>query len=756
MGKHIICLVLVVIIFSTLSSTIHGATWVSGSDAVNQAGIYGSQNVPASGNTPGARAASVSWKDASGDLWLMGGWGRDATGTEGFLNDLWRLNESGWAWVKGSEAVNQYGVYGTKGVGMSGNVPGGRNASVCWKTGPGSVWLFGGNGYGASGGTGALNDLWRFDGYYWAWMGGSQTVNQYGVYGTRGVAAAGNMPGGRRYGISWADRFGNLWLFGGYGYAASGSMGHLNDLWKFDGTNWTWVSGSDAVDQYGVYGTKGAAASGNTPGTRVRSISWIDASGNLWLLGGVGYPATGSSGVMNDLWKYDPSSGLWTWVSGDNVALQYGVYGTRGVAAASNKPGARYSSVSWIDTYGNLWLFGGVGYDTSATQGYLNDLWKFDGVNWTWVGGSDSVNQYGVYGAIGVGAGGNLPGSRRESTSWIDDSGNLMLFGGIGYAASSGPGNLNDLWKFNMHERAADLSGDGIVNRADLWILTDQWLTAPAGPPSADIEPYPSSDGIVNFRDFASLAGRWKTIDNGMSWVRINDPGISGHEGFNGYMSRYEVTNAQYCQYLNGALAAGQLAFYGDVVYPAGDTGHMQPLFEPVAADPCSQIIYSSGRFRLVNEYFPSNRADHPVVLVSWYGAKAFCDYYGYRLPTEWEWQAVADYDGSYTYGCGTTIGRGMANYFDGVTWGYANPLSLGTFPYTSPVDYYRSYGYGLNDMAGNVMEWTSSPLVGTDPVWYGFRGGGWHYLDDDYAVSYQNYCPGYFMDLDRGFRPCK
>ncbi len=51
----------------------------------------------------------------------------------------------------------------------------------------------------------------------------------------------------------------------------------------------------------------------------------------------------------------------------------------------------------------------------------------------------------------------------------------------------------------------------------------------------------------------------------GMEWVYINDPGVSGHEGFNGYMSRYETTNAQYCQYLNSALSASLIVVYNNI-----------------------------------------------------------------------------------------------------------------------------------------------------------------------------------------------
>ena len=73
----------------------------------------------------------------------------------------------------------------------------------------------------------------------------------------------------------------------------------------------------------------------------------------------------------------------WTWVSGSDTGDQSGTYGTLGVADGANVPGARYGSVSWTDASGNLWLFGGRGYDSSGAVGRLNDLWNFDGTNWT-------------------------------------------------------------------------------------------------------------------------------------------------------------------------------------------------------------------------------------------------------------------------------------------------------------------------------------------------------------------------------------
>ena len=73
-----------------------------------------------------------------------------------------------------------------------------------------------------------------------------------------------------------------------------------------------------------------------------------------------------------------------TWMSGANVAGQPGIYGTLGVPASINEPGSRESSVSWKDASGNLWLFGGLGYDASSNYGFLSDLWKYNVTNNQW------------------------------------------------------------------------------------------------------------------------------------------------------------------------------------------------------------------------------------------------------------------------------------------------------------------------------------------------------------------------------------
>lgn len=108
-----------------------------------------------------------------------------------------------------------------------------------------------------------------------------------------------------------------------------------------DVNQWTWMSGANIRNQVGVYGTQGTPATGNVPGGRYGSVSWLSGSGNLWLFGGLGYDSVGDLGYLNDLWRYDPVSGQWTWMSGANVDSQAGVYGSLGTPAAGNVPGAR-------------------------------------------------------------------------------------------------------------------------------------------------------------------------------------------------------------------------------------------------------------------------------------------------------------------------------------------------------------------------------------------------------------------------------
>jgi hypothetical protein len=136
---------------------------------------------------------------------------------------------------------------------------------------------------------------------------------------------------------------------------------------------WTWMGGSNTRDHLGVYGTLGAPAPGNIPGSRSGAVSWTDSNGHLWIFGG----SDSNGALLDDLWQFDPSMNEWAWMGGSSTANRPGQYGTLGTPAPGNIPGGRSFANSWTDSSGNLWLFGGEGFDANGYAGDLNDLWRY-------------------------------------------------------------------------------------------------------------------------------------------------------------------------------------------------------------------------------------------------------------------------------------------------------------------------------------------------------------------------------------------
>jgi N-acetylneuraminic acid mutarotase len=374
-----------------------------------------------------------------------------------------------WTWVGGNKLTEQSGKYGTKGVASPNNYPGSRSGSISFSDKNGNFWLFGGTGIDANGNSGLLNDLWKWDGTSWTWVTGNNTINQNGTHITRGTPDPRNVPGSRQLGAGGVDKNGNVWIFGGEGLfdttqvnVFSNPAMNLNDLWKWDGTNWTWLKGGNngysdkepggSFYYYGIYGTQGVPTATNYPGVRKNCVSWTDTNGNLWLYGGDGsadsaYYPTGSSGALADLWKWDGT--YWTWINGSRRANVSAFYGIKGTGSAFNSPGGRREgSTGWTDANGNFWLFGGYTYNQASPFKMINDLWKWDGITWTWVSGSDTASQPGNYGTKGVSSTATVPGARSFGNGWADNAGNFWIFGGI-CAYPNIYGTLNDLWKFD-------------------------------------------------------------------------------------------------------------------------------------------------------------------------------------------------------------------------------------------------------------------------------------------------------------------
>jgi hypothetical protein len=80
-----------------------------------------------------------------------------------------------------------------------------------------------------------------------------------------------------------------------------------------------------------------------------------------------------SAFAENDLWEFSPSNSQWTWVDGSKTD-EGGNYGTQGVGSTSNFPGSRWGQISWTDSSGGFWLYGGI---NSVSGNDHADLWKY-------------------------------------------------------------------------------------------------------------------------------------------------------------------------------------------------------------------------------------------------------------------------------------------------------------------------------------------------------------------------------------------
>lgn len=153
------------------------------------------------------------------------------------------------------------------------------------------------------------------------------------------------------------------------------------------------------------------------------------------------------------------------------------------------------------------------------------------------------------------------------------------------------------------------------------------------------------------------------------------------------YMGKTEVTNIQFAAFLNERYSKNidirtWIALAQDI--PRG-----------------AMISFTGTRYRANYGY-----EEHPVIAVSFFGASAYCSWANLRLPTEEEWEVAAQ------------GGLQGAQY----PWGDETPQEKSNYrkewrdsthkPPTTEVGHFPENGYGLVDMAGNALEWTSSPYI--------------------------------------------
>jgi formylglycine-generating enzyme required for sulfatase activity len=136
----------------------------------------------------------------------------------------------------------------------------------------------------------------------------------------------------------------------------------------------------------------------------------------------------------------------------------------------------------------------------------------------------------------------------------------------------------------------------------------------------------------------------------------------------------YEVTNAQFADFLN---QAGNQSEEGTAWLDAGDDD--------------VRIQDNNGTWTPTDSY-----ANHSVIEITWFGAVAFCESRGARLPTEVEWEYAARGPGNLTYPWGNDFED------DYVIWNTSETANVGSKP--NGVSW-----VGALDMSGNVWEWVSS-----------------------------------------------
>lgn len=208
-----------------------------------------------------------------------------------------------------------------------------------------------------------------------------------------------------------------------------------------------------------------------------------------------------------------------------------------------------------------------------------------------------------------------------------------------------------------------------------------------------------------------------------------------------------DVTTSQYASYLNAALADGSVSVSAasDQVlgfYP-GDVFHGVKHELPIQAgewilipllDPAQRLVFDGTRFAVRPSY-----ENHPMTMVSWFGAWAYCGHHGWRLPTEIEWEKAGRGTDGRPFPWGDQIAPENANYYASRD-PFEDMRAVGSR--TSPVGFFngRTYAgfvtqdsaspFGLYDMAGNVWQWTGDVYEG---MHYRFLRGG---SKDVYAMD--------------------
>jgi formylglycine-generating enzyme required for sulfatase activity len=153
------------------------------------------------------------------------------------------------------------------------------------------------------------------------------------------------------------------------------------------------------------------------------------------------------------------------------------------------------------------------------------------------------------------------------------------------------------------------------------------------------------------------------------------------------YIDKYEVTNDRFVEFLNKNIAKISVTPNDSVKYNDNIILDMRINI----LDWTNPVSWDGSKFIVASEFHT-----HPVVVVPWYGASAYCEWREASLPTEAQWEKAARGIDGRTYPWGEGIDCSRANYDTPCN---TSPVAVGSYESGKSI-------YGAYDMAGNVWEW--------------------------------------------------
>jgi hypothetical protein len=406
------------------------AGWISPRPLPSPLSVRGTPWTLSSTVKPSVREHSGGGIANNNEIYVYGG----ASLESEYSSDFWvyDISQQKWAFISdlGWQVIG--GIIGQESPTAH---PGGRNRMASTVDNNGNIWMFGGlyndkNTYQ----TFTRSDLWMYNTK-------TRKFTYYDEY-----AGSQTKPSERYRARSWFDDANNMWMYGGALDIPGGASLSYNDLWMFNTTSksWTFISGNKNQPYCKNCSNGSYPAIAGTGGTqyfpRARSDYgyWKDTVGNIWIYGG--YAESHGSDEYGDLWRFNPTTKVWTLISG-NDALNP-------LKTATN-PGSRNAPYCWVGNDNKLYMTGGL----RQYLYFLRDTWRINPANGNWeaVRIDDSlINQVPVSSGLGIENSTNIPGASVNVLNHLTTGSHTYMFSGYGMGTNDRLGFTGAMWRYSL------------------------------------------------------------------------------------------------------------------------------------------------------------------------------------------------------------------------------------------------------------------------------------------------------------------